>query len=619
MTHQQAPDDEPPFDMDAAIVFIASAITNGESYESFAARMLVDTDHLMPPPAHGNLREDPALRRSLAIALVRALWRQMPDPTHRYALASLPNPERNAPCHCGSGLKYKKCCAPIDAGVPIERMNLLPNVLEVLPKKRWSELVGSRVPLDMVGHTAYEWTLEGRDKDAVALLEPWLAEAANFDMRHELMFDTLLDAYTNLGQPRKKENLLDRAHEHGDRTIRSVALQRRVCMYADQGDYAKAWERFAEAQRADPDSPSLAHVEVTVLLSEGRDAEARERARFWVLRLQRRGDPELEDLIELLEDIARQGSAALLDVASDQQPAFGELLQLIAEAPPLACAYTLQPDGDSAGPLIASADLGIALAHWEKTFPEIYNPEFPEDVEDRIWVSAPYWLELLRRKPILWQSFEVLDSLVEVVAMIPVPGNQQLATNLLDRAEQLLRMVIRDNAAEGLKFEWSWLQNRAALGLLGQRISIARDPAPTAENVARLEWLVRTLNPNDNQGFRPRLLRHYLELGRFDDALMFADLYPDDFPDMQYSRALALFALGRIDDATAALRTAQESYPKPLAWLLKKQPTPPRSSGFGILLGGDEEAWNYRIHHLALWQKLGALDWAARTKRMRKR
>lgn len=619
MTLKPPPDDEPPFDMDAAIVFITTAIAHGETYASFAARMLVDTDHLMPPPKQGNLRDDPALRRALAIALVRALWRQIPDPTQRYAVASLPNPERNAPCHCGSELKYKKCCAPIDAGVPIERMNLLPQLLEVLPKKRWSELVGSRVPLDMLGHTAYEWTHEGRDKDAVALLEPWLADAAHFDVRHELMFDTLLDAYTNLGQPRKKAALLDRAHEHGDRTIRSVALQRRVCMYADQGDYAKAWERFGDAQRADPDSPSLAHVEVTVLLSEGRDAEARERARFWVMRLQRRGDPQLEDLIELLGDIASQGSAALLDIAGDQQPAFGELQQLIAEAPPVACAYTLQPDGDSAGPLAASADLGIALAHWESTFPDLYELEFPEDIEDRIWASAPEWLDLLRAKPILWQCFEVLDSLVEVVALIPVPGTEHLATDLLDRAEQLLREVIRANAAEGLKLEWGWLQNRAALDLLGQRISIARNPGPSAENVARLEWLVRTLNPSDNLGFRPRLLRHYLELGRFDEALAFADLYPDDFPGMQYSRALALFALDRIEDATEALRNAQESYPKPLAWLLKKQPTPPRSNGYGIELGGDEEAWNYRIHHLALWQKLGALDWAARIKRLRKR
>ena len=35
-------------------------------------------------------------------------------------------------------------------------------------------------------------------------LEPWFSGDTHFDARHELLFDLLLDAYTNLGKPRKK-------------------------------------------------------------------------------------------------------------------------------------------------------------------------------------------------------------------------------------------------------------------------------------------------------------------------------------------------------------------------------------------------------------------------------
>ncbi len=97
-----------------------------------------------------------------------------------------------------------------------------------------------------------------------------------------MLFDLLLDAYTNLGKPRKKSALLDRALAHGDRSLRSASMQRRVTMLADSGDYPRAWALFAQAQRSEPDSPSLSHLEVTLLLSQGRETEARERARFWL-------------------------------------------------------------------------------------------------------------------------------------------------------------------------------------------------------------------------------------------------------------------------------------------------------------------------------------------------
>jgi len=55
---------------------------------------------------------DEAARRSSASELGRALWSSVPLPGNGFRPRPLPEPERNDPWPCGSGLKYKKCCAP---------------------------------------------------------------------------------------------------------------------------------------------------------------------------------------------------------------------------------------------------------------------------------------------------------------------------------------------------------------------------------------------------------------------------------------------------------------------------------------------------------------------------
>ena len=601
-------DEDPGFNMEGAILYIAMALARGESFAQYSARALDDTDYLMPPPAHGNLRDDPGLRRSVALALVRALWRQMPDPANRFAPAELPNPERNALCHCGSGHKYKKCCEPIERSLPTQRMNLLPPLLSTLPKKRWAELVGSRISLDMVAATASDWSNEGLDKDAMALLEPWFVGDKYLDARHEILFDLLLNVYTNLGKPRKKSTLLERGIGCDDRVLRSSAMQRRVSLLADAGKYREAWLEFRNAQREDPDSPSLSHLEVIVLLNEGREAEARERARFWISRLQKRRDPGLDDLIEMLSGIAEHGGEGMLRIAEEMKPGVAEFISALRNAPPVSSAYLLQPAEDSAGPLMPLPALEKAHREWDDVFPDFELAG--EESAALIWITAPQWLAVLDEQPILWQSFEVIPTLIEAVLAIAVPGTEGLINELAQRAESLLREVIRSNAAEGLKLEWGWMENRLALSLLGDLIVEDLNRPPTEESLARLEWLVLTLNPDDNQGFRDDLLRGYLECGRLGDALALSDRYPDDLAPMRYNRALTLFALGEIDRAVTALHDAVTEYPKPLTWLLKVNPKVPKQGKYGIAIGGDEEAWIYRNEHLHLWDQFAALEWA---------
>jgi hypothetical protein len=607
----------PPFDFDAFVTWCAEEVAAGVDYDTYDAAFRRVADELFPSPPAGDLRDDPALRRRVARCMARAIWRQAPHPAHRFGPAPLPLPERNAACHCGSLRKYKQCCQPIERDVPIQQLNLLPFVLEALPKKRWGELVGSRVGAEMVAHAASEWLDEGKVQHAQALLEPWFADDAHFVARNEMLFDLLLDVYMQLDKPRKKAGLLDRGLRHGDRTMRSASMQRRVSMLADAGDSAAAWALFAEAQRHEPDSPSLSHLEVTLLLGEGREAEARDRARFWLLRLERRRDPELADLVDLLREVANEGSGAMLSLAASEDPEFSAFLDAWRAAPPIAVHYRLQLHGDSAGPLRPTPELCDALRRWDAAFPAPVRSPLQDAPGEDPWEKAHEWLPLLRREPILWSAFDVLDALQDAVADIALIGVESLRTALYARGERLLREVIRSHGAEGLKLEWGWHENRAALRLLGDRIDGESSQASTPEHLARLEWLVRELNPDDNQGLRDLLLRRYFELDRHADALALVERYPDDLAAMRYGRALALHALDKPAASLGALHEAAQAFPRTLDWLLKATAKPPRPGRYGIEVGGDEEAWLYREEWLPLWQRLGALDWARRYARSR--
>ena len=53
------------------------------------------------------------LARSLR-HVARQFWGQMPYPPNRWRARGLPKTERNGPCHCGSGRKFKQCCAEFE-------------------------------------------------------------------------------------------------------------------------------------------------------------------------------------------------------------------------------------------------------------------------------------------------------------------------------------------------------------------------------------------------------------------------------------------------------------------------------------------------------------------------
>jgi len=162
---------DPHFDLDRFITACVSFALDSKDLSAYQAKYLRIEPDLFPPPEQGNLRDDDALRRRLGLAMVRAVWCALPLPALDFACPKAPSPERNSPCYCGSGRKFNQCCEPITRNVPLQDVDLLPQVLAAVPRRTWKALSGSRVDIDRIAHVADECRRIG-ERQFVAVTEP---------------------------------------------------------------------------------------------------------------------------------------------------------------------------------------------------------------------------------------------------------------------------------------------------------------------------------------------------------------------------------------------------------------------------------------------------------------
>lgn len=545
-------------------------------------------------------------------ALGREIWQGTPLPHKKYVHEHLPKPGRNDPCYCGSDRKFKHCCGQWDAAeLGLERMELLPYVLDVLPKKRWAELPGSGVPVDAIAAAAFQFLDEERPEDVVKLLTPWFGSEGRWPDRQADMFDMLLDAYEWLGKRKKRKDLATAATVRGEPQVAAVGWQRLAAMLADDGDLQGAWAAFTHAQRADPDNVALGMLELTILLSQKKWEQAAQRARFWSTRTAKLHGAQYAKLQEYFNSVAQDPRNAVQEMNRNIVPGLGQLSALLASAPAVACAYRLQPYDGSAGPLEPTPPLQKARAKWNKAFPSAvpFSVQM-SSYNAQAWTAPEPWLSVLSAHPILWQDFDVLDDLVCAVdGLDTLALEDDVIRRLTSRALVLLDCVLADQHAAGLKLEWGFMENRPALRLIVRHIFDSREAGDEATAAAWTERMVNQLNPNDNHGLRDWMMRYYLQTGQIEQAVALGDRYPDDFAAMRYNRALAHYRAGHQEQADAILLDALHESPLVGKALLAKRAGKPKESGT-ITIGSQDEANHYRAEHLALWTG-DALTWLA--------
>ena len=164
------------------------------------------------------------------------------------------------------------------------------------------------------------------------------------------------------------------------------------------------------------------------------------------------------------------------------------------------------------------------------------------------------------------------------------------------------------------RVEWGWLENRPFLRCLASWMLVRAEAGGAAEALRYARELL-ALNPNDNQGVRCVAMTWLLEAGGNEEAVELAKKYPEDScAETAYGRALALFRLGRFDEAGDGLRDAVADLPLVAAELPKtKHRAPRRHLPGAITVGGADQAYAYWESSGALWSgTLGATDWLRR-------
>lgn len=613
--------DESTAEIDRLMREATRIVCGTRDFAAGLARLVEALPTLAPQLALVTAENDAESRRALCSVLFHEIWNRVPRPDNGFRPLPMPRQERNNPCQCGSGKKYKHCCGRFEGAAPFDAqgLSLLKYVLEDIPESDYATLPFRHLSAEELAFVADQWLQEGRPDKVTFLLAPLLADLDKLDARHEAAFDLLGDAYLQLGMPEEREALVERVMNAKDPTLQSAALHRRCTVLSDAGQWQEAWQLFAQAQRLQPDNPALSHLEVIMLAAEGRTERAQERAKFWLVRLTRKDLVDADaPLLDFLRVMSESPAAALammrgeLDAEDDLFGAGNEwafaLIDLLEDLPEPESHYALHPQNGNAGELEADRRLRALEKEWGEVFPQDW-----EDMDEYSPWEDTEWLDWLAVNPLAWQSFRVLDEVVTVIDGGEVFDDDldgdlgEMEDKLLAHAAALLETVIARNKAQGCRLEWGWLENRPALRLLSAHIDRLDDDG---ESLRLLEWLVTTLNPNDNQGLRENLARLLIMSGRAADALALCERYPDDgLGAMIYARVLALHRLGRLDQAAAALAQARKERPKILKTLLAVRPRMPELDFATVQIGGDDEAWYYRMDWLPLWQELGALVW----------
>lgn len=556
-------------------------------------------------------------------ALGLQIYDSTPQPTHQLAIRPAAKPGRNDPCYCGSGRKYKQCCQQLDMPPLLEGYNMLRHVLDHYPQKALSELPTTRADLDAIADTASQWHQEGQTRRAIALLEPWFADNCKLNKRHAPLFQLLMELYLHQHHPRKRKRLLEKVCRSRDPILESEGFQLHATIELDNGNVDQAWRHFTRAQQLTPNNPELALLEILLHCSQGNEAQAKARARFWLASLQR--DPATpQEFLDTLAQCANDPMGTLFDAMQPpgESPVL-TLLALLADAPKPRIRHRLEAFSEEdtlEAALLPKPTLAKAETLWHQQVPSS-KPSMTYLQADNhdLWDRAETWLSLLQAHPVLLDSFTVLDDLFLATDTILEQSPHAVAKTLLllqqallERADTLLAVQLgQHDSRKALQLPWAIWENRPALRLLAQRAYMleALDNEPYEAYRAQLEQLL-ALNPNDNHGFRSELSTLCLATGDPHRAIELADAYPDDMLcPVPLNRILAMYMTGDSGKAQHQLSQAADTFPVALKMLQAKSPRQPAFSEHGISLGGKDEAWLYRESTLHIWQQSGALTW----------
>ena len=554
----------------------------------------------------------------------RQFWNAIPLESNGFRPLPLPPPKSGEPCPCGSGSLFRECCQP---WVPLDELpeNILwPALVESRSHEYWiAASREGRLPPEGIVHAADFLYELGLWEEIVDLVEPCFLPGRRIDEACADVISLLCEAYDALNDsPQQKEDLLRRLIQDRGAAIRCVANQHLASWLHDQGDRDEAWQTIKAAERDLPGHPMTAMIELTMLCAERRFDRIPDRAAYWIQSVGRNPNASEQALtsIRIFRDDPKRGRDDYYRLTlPDDANALLDWIDENAERKRPALRWRRvrneEQDENLRGahlPLVPAKSRALEkrwrrLSGIDKPFST--NPI--SGTESDGWEDIDDWLPWLDAHPAALDNLSILDDIVRLLVWLePQFGaaDNRWTMMLLARAAAIIIKGWPKTKTGTLP--WLFEENRPALRLLWLYIERIRDDSARVE---RFERLYLRLNPNDNHGIRAPMVNRLLADGRNADALAIAEQYPGDMNvELPYGRVLALYRLGRLDEAAAALDEAKRDLPLVPDYLLRKRVETPELNEFGVELGGKDQAWLYRQDMRDVWMATdGMSHWLA--------
>lgn len=552
----------------------------------------------------------------MAQALAPILWSQTPLERLAFDTEPLAPPAPAESCWCDSGLKYEQCCARVE--VPTE---IPPHMMWMLALRDWTgtalkgALQSGKAPPQALLEAGLVEAEGGQSGRAMQMLETLFAidDWHTLPEQAEPGFEILLDIYQARGFNRKRSALLDDVMAAGSHALRGVALERLCLTYLDEDDLDSARRAFVRAQQALPDSPTLAYIEAMLLLHEGHEDEARQRAAFWFRRLSRQGQLD-DDQRDFLAALADNPSATLADQLLSAEDdlatpliSLQSVLAARSPAPPLR--FSHQEDGRLA--YQRSAGERQRHAEWQAHFQTRVDQDQALGFDDDPWPFAVNWMSALCEHSHWLDTPEIVQdlslALTHRFGSLPWMA-PSLFEPLAERLGQWLDQA-KDIADGNLRWD---LADNAILLRTGLALVVGMERGDRQHSRELAERLL-AINHDDSLGLRELVVDQLLRDDRNQEALALSQDIPSDGSarlNLMLGKALALYRLGQHDASLKLLNEVMRYNRHAVELLRADNPRAVKLPASGeVAPGSRAEAWQYRTLMRDQWRSTpGALD-----------
>lgn len=384
-------------------------------------------------------------------------------------------PNRNDPCFCGSGKKFKKCCEQTFSMPTVQPEMFFTFALSGLQEDQWQRVAKKcKWPLNLVQIFVGYAVENGQFMAAIDCTEPHLADIPHWKKPQQELVAYILDAMFEIGLDEQRENLMNIiAEQCQDKSLKALGYQRLAMRRAEEGKLEDAQDLFRKALRLDPNQPELPLTELSILNVAGSDSEIRSRALFWRKKISKKhGDDS--DIIGLLDEVIANGKAVLnpfdFSLNDDPDDLLHELEHSWLNAEPVDTNVSLQKVFDvvanqptklvydvnikgNEGQLTLKPGMRAKVKKWRQLWEQnaIAAMPFIEDAlpisEDegyscRWFVSDDSWLDYILECPEIIDDFTVLGELVQFVYLYPGDMEQDLYLQLEDVINQRMAHIV---------------------------------------------------------------------------------------------------------------------------------------------------------------------------------